>query len=1184
MGEVWLAEDAWLGRTVALKLIHAHLAARPAVTQAFLREARVHAGLSFPGVVPVYDIGTWVDGRPFYTMEVVDGVSLAHTGDRLAALAHAVKAAQILGRVHAAGVVHRDIKPDNVLVGSKGDVWLVDWGLAVLIDGEDGFKGAGTPGYMPPEQASGAAARPSADVYALAALVAELMVGRPLEGDAAEWFAGQAQDGLPAGLAPLIRRGLAAEPEARFETASPFADALDACLEAARARSAERALEHRLEGQVQALAPALRLPLRHCLGGLVLDGQAVEVPVEQLWVPHQTLQDLLDAIGPEVLTRAGGTLALGRPTLMEEWPRLGALLEADKEDREAVQHLRRAVLAWTTEGRPDAGLWRGKPLERILELASQPGLTLPEAQGEFLDASTRAEARALKEIARRRSVMSAVGLVVVLLLAAQLVLTTRARNEAVLAQQEGAIRLLQVQAASAEAQGVPHRAGALLAEVVARAGPEHAELARASERELRRLLADRVQLAVIPVAESRLLSVAWSPNGEVAVAGEEGVLRLFDPDSGRETARLDADQGNTWYLDWSRDGGLLAASGRGSPTRIGPPSELRDLETDLPVISATLSPDGRLYAVGMLSGGARVFDSATGAVLWNVEERSLVRAITFSADGERIYLGTRDGWVRSYAIGGAAPLHAIEVGEIVDELALSPDGEHLAILADRLSSRVVSADLGELDGPDPLPGRRDLLHAVWADNHTLLVARRDGGVFHADLRDGALARLGWHEAGVQGVEISPDGRWIATTGMGGDVAIWSVEASLQNVGQLQVSDSTLTEPRWSPDSKTFAVGTARGELMLVTMPAVDAVQTVSCDGQVATIADSVWGRGDFVVQTPGGSICTPEGSLHRVPAGADLLDIDRLTGALLYALDGAKVVQWEGERRSLPAGWLDGRPWTLLASGGLARIREDVLRVEGFHGELLAEWDLTGGSRLFPLTGQDASLGLAPAQGIRVAGAEGVGPALWDHDGVSEFDNGQIAVSPDGTRLAVLGGDRRLRVVEARSPEVVLVDVEASDLSHTLKWSGDGRRLAGAGSEGQLNVWDAQTGELLLRRVHPAAVSVEVLSLSPRGELAALTYLDGGVEVVDVSNGEVRALLTPRGSLPYFVGWRGEEELWLGESVTYRPFSWTGLEAIDDAVATQRASSNLRACPDGRVVAVVPFPVEGSATPCGQFR
>ena len=187
MAVVDLANDVELERPVALKRLAENLARDDELRTRFIREARLAARLSHPNVVRVFDVGE-EDGRPFIAMEFVEGGTLADLVERRGRLPSAevatlgVQACAALAAAHAAGLVHRDVKPQNLLLGSDGVLKLGDFGIAA---GHEGtrltLEGTvlGTAGYLAPEQARGEQVTAAADIYALGAVLYELLTGAP---------------------------------------------------------------------------------------------------------------------------------------------------------------------------------------------------------------------------------------------------------------------------------------------------------------------------------------------------------------------------------------------------------------------------------------------------------------------------------------------------------------------------------------------------------------------------------------------------------------------------------------------------------------------------------------------------------------------------------------------------------------------------------------------------------------------------------------------------------------------------------------------------------------------------------------------------------------------------------------------------------------------------------------------
>jgi eukaryotic-like serine/threonine-protein kinase len=183
MATVYLAHDAELDRRVAVKLLAESLAGDEAFRRRFLREARLAARLSHPNVVAVYDAGE-AEGRPYIVMEYVEGSTLEGLGPLPPgeAAGLAVQACQGLAHAHAAGLVHRDVKPHNLLLRTDGTLKVADFGIARAAEGTALTQVGtvlGTAAYLAPEQATGGEVTPATDVYALGAVLYELLTGRP---------------------------------------------------------------------------------------------------------------------------------------------------------------------------------------------------------------------------------------------------------------------------------------------------------------------------------------------------------------------------------------------------------------------------------------------------------------------------------------------------------------------------------------------------------------------------------------------------------------------------------------------------------------------------------------------------------------------------------------------------------------------------------------------------------------------------------------------------------------------------------------------------------------------------------------------------------------------------------------------------------------------------------------------
>ncbi|REF29178.1 protein kinase domain-containing protein [Calidifontibacter indicus] len=248
MGEVWRAHDEVLDRPVAVKMLHAGLAGDPGFLERFRVEARNAAKLSHGNIAQVHDYGEDA-GSAYLVMELVEGEPLSALIKQRApfspadAVALLVQAAAALEAAHRKGIIHRDVKPANVVVDADGVAKLTDFGIARAL-GSAGMTRAGevlgTPQYLPPEAALGHEIGPFSDVYSLAVVAFEMLSGHwPFTADTAVGLAmahvSQPPPPLPAGvptsIADVVHRGLAKEPADRYPGAAQFADALSEALE-----------------------------------------------------------------------------------------------------------------------------------------------------------------------------------------------------------------------------------------------------------------------------------------------------------------------------------------------------------------------------------------------------------------------------------------------------------------------------------------------------------------------------------------------------------------------------------------------------------------------------------------------------------------------------------------------------------------------------------------------------------------------------------------------------------------------------------------------------------------------------------------------------------------------------------------------------------------------------------------
>ncbi|WP_165226476.1 serine/threonine-protein kinase [Aquisphaera insulae] len=316
LGRIFRARDSELGRVVALKEIHPAWDADPSLRARFTLEAEITGILEHPGVVPIYSLGEHPDGRPYYAMRFIEGQTLqeavsgreavewedpeaaGRAGRLRKLLARFVSVCETIAYAHSRGVIHRDIKPHNIMLGPFGETLVVDWGLAKVRGGGEGEaqqaappsaglggetiagREIGTPLYMSPEQAEGRLEEigPASDIYGLGATLYFVLTGSPpFSGASREEVLARVKAGdftpprrlqprLPAPLEAVVLRAMAFRPQDRYPTARALGEDLDRWLadepvsafrEPIAARIRRWGRRHRLAVSVTAAASAV---------------------------------------------------------------------------------------------------------------------------------------------------------------------------------------------------------------------------------------------------------------------------------------------------------------------------------------------------------------------------------------------------------------------------------------------------------------------------------------------------------------------------------------------------------------------------------------------------------------------------------------------------------------------------------------------------------------------------------------------------------------------------------------------------------------------------------------------------------------------------------------------------------------------------------------------------------------
>jgi Flp pilus assembly protein TadD/tRNA A-37 threonylcarbamoyl transferase component Bud32 len=366
LGEVFVARDEELRREVALKEIQEKYADHPESRARFLLEAEITGGLEHPGIVPVYGLGHYGDGRPFYAMRFIRGDSLKDiiqrfhkekvtfpVGERVLRLRQRlgrfVDVCNAVAYSHARGVLHRDLKPGNIMLGKYGETLVVDWGLAkatgkadvevtegLLVPSADSAltqagKALGTPAYMSPEQAAGRLDQlgPASDLYSLGATLYALLTGRsPFAGGAAGEVLSavqkgefppprKAEPGVPAALEAVCLKAMALRPRDRYPSAQALAQDVERWLADEPVSAWREPLRVRAGRWVRRHQTAVTATAAATLVALLLGGGGVFL-LERQWAERRAEQARQEAI-----LRQGVEAALDEVTGLEDKGRWG---------------------------------------------------------------------------------------------------------------------------------------------------------------------------------------------------------------------------------------------------------------------------------------------------------------------------------------------------------------------------------------------------------------------------------------------------------------------------------------------------------------------------------------------------------------------------------------------------------------------------------------------------------------------------------------------------------------------------------------------------------------------------------------------------------------------------------------------------------------------------------------------